>query len=315
MPRLSFLMTAIALVATLGLAPTALAAQEATPVAHSALFPDTLGLPELTITATGTAFEGVPAATAEGRYIVTFTNNATDPAGAAVHFMQLPEGVTLESLTAPPIGDIAGTANWFYEVYQAGGTIALPGQTAQVILDLVPGEYIVWGGFPSLPQAPVAMTVTVDSDALPASARPEPNADLTVTEVQLDDGDFAFELEGDLAPGLNVIKIVNNSDQPHYFFIERYPEPVTLDQVQAALFFDTNMGTPPPGMIDQTLLELTISASTQSAGTTQWLAVNLQPGSHVISCFVEDPAMGGLPHAYEGMIDVIQIGDAATPAP
>jgi hypothetical protein len=79
--------------------------------------------------------------------------------------------------------------------------------------------------------------------------------------------------------------------------------------------FDMSAGTPPPGMLDESLLEPQVSAATQSAGTTQWLAVPLEPGSHIISCFVEDPEIGGMPHAFEGMIDVIQVGVAATTAP
>jgi hypothetical protein len=212
----------------------------------------------------------------------------------------------------PAPGD-AESATWFYEVYQAGGTIALPGQTAQVILDLIPGNYVVWGGFPDLPQAPVAMTVTGDPGATPAAGMPEPEANVTVTEVNLADGGFAFEFEGTLVPGPNVIRIVNASDQPHFFFVERYPEPITLAQVQAYLMSEMTMDSPTQDAIDGNLLELTVSASTQSAGTTQWLAVNLQPGSHIISCFVEDPTMDDMPHAFGGMIDVIQVGDIATP--
>ncbi|MDP9370621.1 MAG: hypothetical protein M3Q03_20530 [Chloroflexota bacterium] len=333
MRRLSLLVWAVAVVAALCGRPIAVSAQGATPTAQDATFPDTMGLPEIQVAATDTTFEGVPTETAAGRYLVTFTNNATDPEGAAIHFMQLPEGFTVEMLTMPPPdavetpmagmgegspvaeegGNAEGTPDWFYEVYQAGGTIALPGRTAQVILDLIPGNYAVWGGFPDLPQAPVGLTVTGDMGASPMAGMAEPTADVTVTEVKTADG-YVFDLEGTLTPGLNVIEIVNDSDQPHFFFVERYPEPITLEQVQAFLMFDPSMGTPPAGIIDESLLELTVSASTQSAGTTQWLAVNLEPGSHIISCFVEDPTQGGIPHAFEGMIDVIQVGDEGTPA-
>jgi hypothetical protein len=200
--------------------------------------------------------------------------------------------------------------DWVYEVYQAGGIIALPGQTAQVVLDLTPGSYIVWGGFPDLPQAPVSLTVTGE---MPVDLV-EPDASVVVSEVNIEGG-YAFELEGTLVPGPNVIRIDNTSDQPHFLFIERYPETITLDQVMATLMFDPESGTPAPDMLDESRLQLTVSSSTQSTGTTQWLAVDLEPGSHIISCFVGDPNMDGMPHAFEGMIDVIQVGDIATPAP
>lgn len=313
MPRFSFLVAVLAV--SLWSAPVAFAAQAATPAVSDSAFGDATGLPELRITATDIAFEGVPETTAAGRYLITFVNTASDPEGAGVHFMHLPEGMTLDTLMAPPTDAEAASNDWFYEVYQAGGAIALPGQTAQVILDLVPGDFVVWGGFPSLPQVPVTMTVTGDATASPAADAWEPDADLTVTELRTDDGGFAFQLDGTLTAGVNVVKIVNQTDQPHFFFIERYPEQITLEQVQEFLMFDLSAGTPPPGMLDESLLEPQISAATQSAGTTQWLAVTLEPGSHIISCFVEDSELGGMPHAFEGMLDVIQVGAAATTAP
>jgi hypothetical protein len=54
-------------------------------------------------------------------------------------------------------------------------------------------------------------------------------------------------------------------------------------------------------------------AATQSAGTTQWLATNLEPGYYVIACFVLDPTKGFVLHASEGMIDVVVVGDPGTP--
>src|SRR5215217_6666941 len=106
MRRLSLFLS---LFAVLVLAPIGASAQ-AEPFAD-------LGLPELTITLTDTALEGVPAETPAGRYQVTFTNNVTgtgDPFQDtwSVEFVQLPEGMTVDDLTAlfagPPEGD-AGT--------------------------------------------------------------------------------------------------------------------------------------------------------------------------------------------------------------
>src|SRR5215203_1840161 len=50
-------------------------AQEATPAAgKDRLLADTMGLPELAITATADGYEGVPSETAAGRYVVTLTS-------------------------------------------------------------------------------------------------------------------------------------------------------------------------------------------------------------------------------------------------
>ena len=42
---------------------------------------------------------------------------------------------------------------------------------------------------------------------------------------------------------------------------------------------------------------------------------DLQPGFYILLCFVGDPEMDGLPHAFGGMIEVVPVGvDAGTPA-
>ena len=329
-----------ALLALLAGGAGAALAQDATPMASptaaNAMFADTMGLPELAITASDSDYQGVPAETAAGRYVVTLTYTGSDPFGASVQFMQLPEGLTVEALVeelAPPPAAVAtpmagmdmgtppgeeggeeGAPPWYYEVYQAGGVGAVSGQTAQVILDLLPGNYVVWSGDPEGAQAPVALTVTGDTAASPVAGTPmagltgmaEPTANATVTEVKTADG-FAFELEGTLAAGDNVIEIHNDSDQPHFMGLYGYPEPITMDQVQAFLTFDPSMGTPPPGMIDETRLFQGAFANVQSAGSTQWLAANLQPGNYIMLCFVGDPTKGGIPHAFEGMVQIVQV--------
>src|SRR5919106_6184874 len=87
------------------------AAQEATPAAgQDHLFADTMGLPELVITATAEAFEGVPTETAAGRYVVTLTAAPGIEFGAGVEFLILPEDVTFDDFTALFAGPPADTA-------------------------------------------------------------------------------------------------------------------------------------------------------------------------------------------------------------
>ena len=335
--KLGLIAAMLALVA--GGAGTALA-QDATPMAADALFADTMGLPEIRVTQTDTTYEGVPAELPAGRYVVTITNNATQ-GDAIAEFVQLPEGVTFEDVLAlvgassPDATPDAGEASpavegspaaappdvppdWFYEVHLAGGAAAeAPGVTAQAIVDLRPGTYVVWDGNPDNPQgqAPPAQ-LRVTGDAASPAAAPEPAADVTIREVKTDEG-YAFELEGELAPGPQVIEVVNDADQPHFFILIRSPGPITRDQALALLMLNPSTGaTPPPGLPDPTAFVETAGVGTQSAGTTQWLATNLEPGYYVIACFIPDPTRDYIPHAFEGMIDVIQVGDVAgTPTP
>ena len=98
MPRL---LTAIVVLLTwtLGGLTAPLAAQEATPTAgKDRLLTDTMGLPELAITATADAFEGVPSETAAGRYVVTLTSAMGADSSAGVEFLMLPR--TWHSMTS-----------------------------------------------------------------------------------------------------------------------------------------------------------------------------------------------------------------------
>src|SRR5215210_5686010 len=97
MPRM---LTAIVMLLALtlsGFTAPLVAAQEATPAAgKDRLLTDTMGLPELAITATADAYEGVPAETPAGRYVVTLTSEMGADASAGVEFLMLPEDVTFE---------------------------------------------------------------------------------------------------------------------------------------------------------------------------------------------------------------------------
>lgn len=301
-------------------------AQEATPAAADATFADAPDLPALEITLTDNGFEGVPDETEAGRYVVSFTNDASGELAeaAAIGFVRLPEGMAVADLAAlaeTAAAEPAGTPDpamteeemaeggedpfaYLYAAYLPGGTTAGPGATGQAIVDLRAGDYAVTGDDPVSPIPPVAMTVTGD---LPADL-PEPEADVTVTEVGTAAG-YAFELTGELAPGPQTIRIDNKSDQPHFVVLARSPEPITEEQLMALLELPED-ATPPPGVPNPEEFVDVAYAALQSAGTTQWLATDLEPGYHVIACFVPDPNNEGIPHAAEGMADIIEVGEA-----
>jgi len=297
---------------------SALARQDAG--ATDATFADTLGLPELSITATDDGYEGVPAETEAGRYLVTFRNEGTgsyvsesEGGPSAAGFVRLPEGQTLDDLMpagmASPAAEEApdpAAFAWLYDAYIAGGAAAEPGGTSQAVVDLPPGEYVVWGDDPTAMADAPSMTVTGE---MPADL-PEPEADVTVTEIGTAEG-YAFEYSGEFGPGTQVVRIDNKSDQPHFVEWARLPVPVTEEQLLQFFMLDET-ATPPPGLPELNFEELALGgyAPTQSAGTTQWVAINLEAGPHWVACWVPDPAQEGIPHAMEGMIDVLDIGEA-----
>ena len=323
-PRLP-LVPALALLLALLVGVAPVAAQEATPA--TAALVDELGLPELRVTVTDEAFDGLPAEVSAGRYLVTLEIQAAE--GGGLGFMQLPEGMDLEEfealLAGPPVASPAavvgtpvaevgppedggeqGPPEWYYRTRMAGGTGAFPaGQTAQVVVELTPGEWIAWADDPAAPQAPVALTVTGDEGATP-DAGTEPTADVTVTMYEYD-----FTVEGELAPGPQVIAVSNVGAQPHHMFMARTPGQVTEEQVGRILELDAQGATPAPdeGLPNPDEFLPAAYVSTLSTGATAWIPVNLEPGTYVMVCFVPDLDTG-MPHAFEGMYQVFTISGA-----
>ncbi len=328
--RRSALVTVVAVVAMLLAMPVGVLAQEGTP--SPATFADTMGLPELRVRVTDTAYEGLPAETPAGRYLVTLEIEAAE--GGALSFMQLPEGMGVDDFVAllagppaaspeapigTPVAEVGppaegegpeGPPEWYYQTKHAGGTGGFPGgRTVQVIVELTPGEWIAWGDDPESPQAPVALTVTGEEGATPAAGA-EPAADATVTMFEYD-----FRLEGAFATGPQVIKVANVGAQPHHMFVARTPGPITEEQIAQILELEARGATPAPeaGLPDPDTFVPVAYMSTLSTGATASLPVTLEPGHYVVVCFVPDIA-SGMPHAFEGMYEVITVGaDEGTP--
>jgi hypothetical protein len=294
-----------------------------------------MGFPELDITLTDDGLEGVPAETAAGWYLVTFTNSITptgDPFDDSwqVDFIQVPEGMTAEEIgaffMAPPPGaegeaspesmdgmDMASPAAedpsaFLYETYMPGGPGALQGESGQGAVLLKPGNYAVLTT--GLTEA-VPMTVTGEADTAAVAI----TAGSSITEVGTSG---SFDFEATLSEGPGVLEIYNDADQPHFIFAVHSDVPMTEDDVMALLEEEDappEGATPDAGAAEEPPISPGFITGVQSPETTQYLAVDLQPGYYILLCFVGDPEMDGLPHAFTGMIEVVPVGDAAgTPA-
>ena len=293
-------------------------AQDATPVTDDAWA--SLGLPELVLTATASAFDGAPTALPAGRYLVTLTNTTDVVSG--VEFLQLPDDMNAEDfigLFAPAATPETGAADaspaaeedtgpppWYYDVYQAGGPAANPGDTVRGIVELRPGHYVVWGDDPAAPQIPVGLTVS--GDMATPEAGDEPEAAVTIREHHEGDG-FAFTIEGSFTAGTTLVKVVNESEQPHFVLFLQSPVDLTDDQLPELLALAASNGTPTPdsGLPDPQTLSQAAFISTQSGGATQWMEVDLASGTYVMLCFIGDPTNGGVPHVFEGMAAIVRV--------
>ncbi len=303
------------------------------------------GFPELSVTLTDTGPEGLPAETTAGWNLVTFTNSVTatgDPFDDAwsLDFILLPEGMTTDDVVAafgaafggPPEGEASPVAMedmematpagmematpagapedplaFLYETYLAGGPGALQGETTTAAIYLQPGDYAVFSGIGGA----VTLTVTGEADAASPVASGV-TADATITETGTS-GSFDF-MAASLPTGPAVIEIVNESDQPHFIFAVHSDVPFTEDEVIALLEEDES-ATPEAGAAAEPPVAPGFITGTQSPSTTQYVAADLEPGYYILLCFVGDPMMGGVPHSFAGMIEVVPSGDAAaTPA-
>ncbi len=322
-----WIMAIVALVASLAVVPVV--AQQSTP-GPSVVTAGELGLPEIAIRVTDTAYEGIPSELAAGRYLLT-VENATSQMEASVTFMQLAEGMTLQDFIAafgpPPSGAAEGGTpagpppaagsppaeggedrppDWYYQVEIAGGAYAaMSGSVGQAVIELTPGMWVVWAGYPGPLQMPVGVTVTGDMGATPAVAA-EPPAAVTV-----DLYDFRFEVEGAIQPGLQWVKVVNEGEQPHEMIVVWSPVALTKEQVMQLVMLPEG-ATPPPGMPSDEEVRFLGGALTISSGKTEWVRLDLPEGTNVLLCFIPDRETG-MPHAAMGMIEVVTVGGAATP--
>ena len=304
------LQTALMVGALSLLTPLAAMAQQATPAAGD-LFAG-LGLPELTVTYTDTGVSIDRSEIPAGRYLVHFVTESEDQ-NAAAGFVRLIEGKTLDDLSwadeqaagtpVPFAGPDPASFAWIYDTYMTGAGSA---DSPDVVVDLPAGDYGVWPDDPAATNPVAPLKVTGDP-ATPVTG-PEPQAAVTITEEGAGGQGFSFKIEGDLKAGRQVVKVVNASDQPHFIAAGQYPEPITDEQL-SSLFMGqaTGPGTPAPQPIDTSKIATAGYASTQSAGTTQWVEMTFTPGQVFMLCFVPDPQADGKPHAFEGMVALLDV--------
>jgi len=196
---------------------------------------------------------------------------------------------------------MGGPPAFLFESLFAGGVSAMAGQSAEIVLDLTPGEWIASaGGDPDQPRAPLIFEVTGE---MPADL-PEPESNATLTM-----GEYVIGVtEGELAAGSQVVKVENSGVQPHFIVWFKGPEGLTEDDVAAVLESDMT-GTPAAVDFnpDEDLIPVLFTA-TQSRGTSTWIPMNLEPGTYGLVCFFPDIA-DGMPHAFHGMYIVVEVGE------
>ena len=112
--------------------------------------------------------------------------------------------------------------------------------------------------------------------------------------------DFAFTFSQSLRPGKQVIEVRNAGRQSHELVLVKLVPGKTAHDVIASI---ENPMRPQAGM--------PIGGVTpMSMGETNWISVDLEPGSYALICFIPD--MGdGKPHFMHGMTKEFEVGGVA----
>jgi hypothetical protein len=259
-----------------------------------------LGYPELRLVATDEGAEA-PREVGAGRYLVVLENQGT--AGGPAHetdvnFLQLPPGVTLDTLNAAFASEGAPIPDWYGDIIASGGFNVAAGQTGYGVLDLHPGEWVVGVGDTN-PFTP--LTVTGNPAATPVTTS-NPPADL---DVEL--SDFAFDLPDQIPAGHQVWHAANVGEQSHELVLVKTPELLTVEQVQAIVGLAE--GEPlPAGVPDPATFEfVTAGLQTMSPGREIWVELDLAEGSYVALSLAIDTKTGQS-QALLGMVHIFTVG-------
>jgi hypothetical protein len=174
-----------------------------------------------------------------------------------------------------------------------GPNAAMPGGTAEVTVDLAPGEYTMLCFIPSADGKPhmtkgmmKALTVTSGT-----STAVMPTPDMTVKL-----SDYTFDMPDTVKAGHHVIRVENSGPQQHEMVF------VKLDAGKKGMDFvkwTNGMKGPPPGSPINGVGGLTV-------GQSNTIQVDLTPGTYALICFVGD-VKDKKPHFMHGMVKNITV--------
>jgi hypothetical protein len=280
---LSLLLGACAPASTPTVVPTAKPKPTQAPAEPTA---DSAALPEIEIDAADYSYTAPETVTA-GWIRVTLTNSGAEP--HHVQFLRLNDGVTVQQFE-DALKQAEGPA--LAMTKQVGGVGAVhPGGSAQAVIDLPAGEYVILCLIPS-PSDQTAhhakgmiKSLTVSGEDNRAA---EPAASL---EIRLKD--FMFTMPESLPAGKTVIKVVNDGPEPHEFNILRLEEGKTVDDVMK--FLNGEAGGPPPFAPVGGMNGLDV-------GLSGYAELDLMPGNYVAICNIPSPKGNGAPHFMLGMV-------------
>lgn len=314
------LLRSVALIAPIFTAPSSLVFAQATPAVsvQASVNPFAhLNLPEVAVTVTDHAIEGLPSRLTAGRFVLSVTNATTahrDGVLTGVDFLRVPTGMTtaslLQSITASaamPVMMDEQPASWMADTTITGGPYAGNDRTAYAIVDLTAGSWILWTEDPNAAQAAVSVVVT--GEAMPHPPSP-------VSNVRVEMAEFSYTFSNAIAAGSLIIEVANVGTQPHFIGLIRVPSGTTVADVQALVAGEAEGFATPTGNLTGADLKQVFAAGDQSAGVRAWYATDLSAGTYAAACFMSDSKDGGAltmlgqqgaSHTMLGMVAIIEV--------
>ncbi len=275
-----------------GLLATVVLARSA-PVFAQATPPSTSEFPSLTITITDDGFD-IPDDLTAGRYAVSVVNNGTTPSHSSLG--RLPDGATKDDVLAFMTSESDDLPDWFLNAGYVGlPDWPTPGQTITGVVDLPAGDYFMFDPFSTR-----SAFTTVGAGTI-SDLEPDSTATVELTEMR-----FILPDSG-LPGGPSTLKLSNIGASAHEFQLLAVPDGTTTDQILALFSLPENATPPPDDPLANALIayQPVAAASIIGAGITAWLDTNLEPGTYAVLCMLPFPT--GVPHAMEGMLDVVTV--------
>jgi hypothetical protein len=248
-----------------------------------------LGYPELVIEANEEGFT-VPSEVASGYVLVTLTS--LPDSASYVDFMQPAAGLDTAEATELALQSAAGDIaheGWVY----AGGTYAMFGGNAYVVVNLTPGEWQVAAshqigeGEEIMTLHPLTVTESGANQTAPESA------------VTIGLNDFAFDMsDATVQAGPQVYEVTNIGEAARQMVLWQSPREITVEDYEA-FFASFETGTPAPDVMTE--LVWVGYTAILSPGQTVWVEFDLAPGIYTPTSWVIDPETGA-PALLLGMI-------------
>lgn len=247
---------------------------------------ETSAIPEVKIDAVDFSYTA-PDTIRAGWVRVILTNSGAEP--HHVQFLRLNDGVTFEQFQeALKQGEGPALAL----VKQMGGVGAVaPTLSAQSVLNLTPGEYVILCLIASpgdhTPHMAKGMIKSLTVQPATGATANEPTADLTVRLK-----DYTFDLPETLPAGPLTIKVINDGPEPHEFNIMRLADDKTADDV--VQYLEAPDGPPPFTPVG--------GMNGLDVGSFSYVEIDLQSGTYVAICNIPSPKAEGHPHFMLGMV-------------